>query len=130
MKTYCQGEFCPAPPPCDLTPSIFFPPGGGAGQSALENVVPQMDAGGNVTVQTAAVGTNWTAFAANVAKQLTLVNNSGTTISFRQDGAGVALDIPTGSSFTILGLDNANQISVRRTDTSNTQVTVGARWER
>ena len=70
------------------------------------------------------------AIAANVAKQLTLVNNSGTTISFRQDGAGVALDIPTGSSFTILGLDNANQISVRRTDTSNTQVTVGARWER
>jgi hypothetical protein len=44
-------------------------------------------------------GTGWTAFAAQEAKQLTLVNNTGTTIEFRQDGAGVVT--PGGASVPV-----------------------------
>jgi hypothetical protein len=80
-------------------------------------------------VQTAATGTNWTAFASQACRQLTVSNQTGTTIEFRQGGSGVGFQIPDGAFFTFFGLTNANQIDARRVDTSNTQVTVTARWE-
>jgi hypothetical protein len=85
--------------------------------------------GGNISVQTAATGTNYTAFASQVCKQLTLSNQSGVTIEVRQGAAGVALQIPTGAFYTFFGITNANQLDVRRVDTQNTQVTITARWE-
>ncbi len=92
-------------------------------------VAPLLLNGGNLSVQTAATGTNYTAFASQVCCQLTLVNNTGTTIEFRQGGAGVAVPVFDQSFYTIFGITNANQISIRRTDTGNTQVTAQARWE-
>jgi hypothetical protein len=92
-------------------------------------VVPKMQSGGNTSAQTAATGTNWTAFASQDCKQLTLVNNTGTTIEFRQDGAGVGIAVPDQTYFPIYGISNVSQVSVRRVDTANTQVTVAARWE-
>lgn len=98
-------------------------------------VVPKMYKGGNLTAQTANPGTGWTAFAAQEAKQLTLVNNTGTTIEFRQDVAGVvtpggaSVPVFDQASFPIFGIADAAQIYVRRVDTTNTQVTVAARWE-
>jgi hypothetical protein len=92
-------------------------------------VIPSMFNGGNISVQTAATGTNYTAFASQVCKQLTLSNQSGVTIEVRQGAAGVALQIPTGAFYTFFGITNANQLDVRRVDTQNTQVTITARWE-
>lgn len=79
-----------------------------------------------VSVTTAATGTNWTAFSSQECDALDIVNNSGTTIEYRRNGAGSAIPIPTGSARLVLGIDNASDISVRRSDTSNTQVTITA----
>lgn len=88
-----------------------------------------MTAGGNISAQTASTGTNWTTFASQACRQLTLLNDSGAKIEFRQGGGGVGIPIRDGGSFSVFGLTNANEIGVRRADTSNTQVTVHARWE-
>lgn len=92
-------------------------------------VVPRMRSGGNLSAQTAATGTNYTAFASIICTQFTIVNDTGTAIEFRQDAAGVAIPVANGDRYTIFGIINANQIWVRRVDTSNTQVIVKARWE-
>lgn len=92
------------------------------------NNLSVLDAG-NISVQTAAVGTNWTAFTAVDCERLVVVNNTGTNLEVRQDGAGVGLPVPSGSGFTFEGITNANELEVRRIDVSNTQVTVYARWE-
>jgi hypothetical protein len=92
-------------------------------------VIPAMSSAGHTSVQTAATGTNWTAFASQACKQLTISNQTGTTIEFRQGATGVGFQVPTGSFYTFFGLSNANSIDARRVDTSNTQVTVTARWE-
>lgn len=92
-------------------------------------VLPSMASGGNIAVTTAATGTNFTAFASQVCKQVTLSNQSGTVVEVRQGATGVALQIPTGAFYTFFGITNANELHVRRTDLSNTQVTITARWE-
>ncbi|MDY3551389.1 hypothetical protein R5W24_000465 [Gemmata sp. JC717] len=97
--------------------------------NAKVSVVPSMTSGGNTFAQTAATGTNWTAFPSRALKQLTVSNQTGVTLEFQQDGAGVGLQIPTTGIYTFYGITNANQIGVRRVDTANTQVTVTARWE-
>jgi hypothetical protein len=100
---------------------------------ALDNskqpVIPSMTSGGNLSVQTAATGTNWTAFASQALKQLTISNQTGVTIEFRQSGTGVGFQIPTGTFYTFFGITNANQLEARRVDTLNAQVTITARWE-
>jgi hypothetical protein len=95
----------------------------------LDSIIPHMTAAGHLSVTTAAVGTNWTAYASQVCKQLTVSNQSGVNIEFRQGGAGVGFIVPTGAFYTFFGLTNANQLEARRVDTSNTQVSVTARWE-
>jgi hypothetical protein len=92
-------------------------------------VIPSMSTAGHLSVQTNATGTIYTAFASQECKQLTLSNQSGIVVEVRQGGSGVALQIPTGAFYTFFGITNANQLDVRRTDASNTQVTLTARWE-
>ena len=92
-------------------------------------VLPGMNLGGHLSVTTAATGTNYTAFGSQPCKQLTISNQSGTTIEVRQGGAGVAFQIPTAAFYTFFGITNANQLDVRRVDTGSAQVTVTARWE-
>ena len=92
-------------------------------------VIPSMASGGNTSAQTAATGTNWVAFAAQACKRLTLANNTGAKVEFRQGGAGVGDVVFDGGYFVIEGVTNASQVEVRRVDTSNTQVTIAARWE-
>lgn len=93
------------------------------------SVVPLFNEGGNVSVQTNADGTTFTAFASRIAKRLVIANNTGTDIEFRQGGSGVSITIPNGTNFELYGFDNISNIQVRRADTSTTQVTVTARWE-
>lgn len=94
-----------------------------------QNVVPRMVSGGHLSVTTAATGTNWTAFAAQACKQLTVSNQTGVTILVQQGGAGVGFQIPPGAMAPFYGLSNANQLGIKRQDDSNSQVTVTARWE-
>lgn len=75
---------------------------------------------------TAATGTNWTAFASQACSALDIVNNTGVTVEYRRGAAGTAMQIPTGAARMVIGITNANQIDMRRTDTANTQVTLQA----
>ena len=85
---------------------------------------------GFLSLTTSATGTNYVTFASTDATKLIISNQTGTTIEVRQGGAGATFLIPTAQIVTLSGIINANQISLRRSDTSNTQVTVGARWEK
>lgn len=91
--------------------------------------VPVMQDGGHLSVQTAAVGTTYTAFGAQACKQMTICNDTGVTLEVRQGAAGVAVPVFDLTYYTFFGLGNASELDVRRKDTSNTQVTVKARWE-
>lgn len=79
-----------------------------------------------VTMQSQATGANWTAFAARPCEALDIVNNTGTALEYRRGGAGASIVIPDGSSRLVVGITDANQISMRRVDQSNTQVTITA----
>lgn len=92
-------------------------------------VAPMLTSGGNGTAQTSATGANWVTLTAQVCKQVTFVNNTGTAIEVRQGGAGTAIPVVDQSVFTFYGITNASDLSIRRVDTSNTQVTIAYRWE-
>lgn len=102
-------------------------------QPALDNarmpVVPAMSSAGHVAAVTAATGSNWTAFGNNACKQLSVSNQTGTSLEFRQGGSGTGFPVPSGMFFTFYGLTNSNNLEVRRVDTLGTQVTINARWE-
>src|SRR5215468_11382742 len=93
------------------------------------NVVPLLASGGNGTVQTAATGANYTQIAAQRCSQVSILNNAGTAIGVRQDGAGAEVPVFDQSYFTFYGLNDASQLGIRRVDQSNTQATVAYRWE-
>ncbi len=105
-----------------------YPPGGGdLFLSSIDGKLPS--SGGHLSLQTNATGTTYTAFGSQLCKQLTVSNQTGTRMEFRQGASGVAFQVPDGAFYTFFGLTNANQIDARRFDTSNTQVTLTARWE-
>lgn len=76
------------------------------------------------SVQTNATGTNWTTLTSSTAKRVTLLNETGTDIDIRLNGAGTTITVSDNQGIELGGLTNANQIGVRRVDTSNTQVTL------
>jgi hypothetical protein len=92
----------------------------------VQNSVPTAASGAILTLTTNATGTTFTAFANTACVALDIVNNTGTTIEYRRGATGTAMQIPTGSARLVVGITNANQIDVRRTDTSNVQVTLQA----
>jgi hypothetical protein len=97
--------------------------------SSKISVIPSMNSSGHLSAQTNATGTDWTAYGSQALKQLTISNQSGTAIEFRQGGSGVGFQVPTGSFYTFFGISNASSLEIRRVDQSNTQVTITARWE-
>ena len=88
--------------------------------------VPTANTATILSLQTASSGASYTAFANTPCIALDIVNNTGATIEYRRDGGGTAMQIPTGAARMVIGITNANQIDIRRTDTSNTQVTLQA----
>lgn len=75
---------------------------------------------------TNATGTNFQAFASQACTRLDILNFSGTDIEYRRGGAGNTIKIPNNSSRLIVAIANANEISIRRVDQSNTQVAITA----
>lgn len=99
----------------------------------LKRTPPSQDqaaAGGNIAVQTSAVGATFVSPSARPIVNATVFNSSGTAIDFQQDAAGDVISIPAGAVYTIKGVDDASRLGFRRTDQSATQVTFGVRWER
>lgn len=85
--------------------------------------------GGNLNVATTSTGANFIPFAAQPCKRIVIANNTGTAIEFLLGGAGVAFPIQTANVFTINGIVDASQVSVRRVDQGATPVTVNGHWE-
>jgi len=79
-----------------------------------------------MSLTTAATGTNYTAFSSQTCHALDIVNTSSVSIEYRRGATGNTMTILSGSSRLVTGITNANQIDVRRTDTSNTQITIPA----
>lgn len=79
-----------------------------------------------MSLTTAAIGTNYTAFSSQVCNSLDIVNTSSVAIEYRRGATGNSMTILSGSSRLVVGISNANQIDVRRVDTSNTQITIPA----
>lgn len=100
-----------------------------ASDQATLTVAPVLTSGGHLSVSTAVSGTGYTAFAAQVCKQLTICNGSGVDIGVTVGGAGVEVPVFAGTYMTFFGITNTNQIHVRRVDTGTVQVPVTARWE-
>jgi hypothetical protein len=92
-------------------------------------VMPVSSASGYGSVQTSATGANFVALSQQVAGSVTIINNTGTTLEVSKDGGTTKIQLPTAASFCVNFITDANQVSVRRADTSNTQVTAYYEWE-
>jgi hypothetical protein len=77
-----------------------------------------------VSIQTSTTGSNWVSFSSQACNALDIVNVSGFTIEYRRGGTGDSIPIPTGSARLVVGITNASDISLRRVDLSNTQITI------
>jgi hypothetical protein len=97
-----------------------------AGRLPTVSSVPTVASGTILSLTTNATGTTFTAFASQACTALDIVNNTGVTVEYRRGGAGTAMQIPAGAARMVIGITNASQVDVRRTDTSNTQVAVQA----
>lgn len=77
-----------------------------------------------IATQTSATGATWVTLAAQACNSFRLANFTGTTIEVRYNGAGSGLPVASGATYDFLAISNTNQLSLRRLDQSNTQVTV------
>jgi len=92
-------------------------------------VMPVSTASGNGSVTTAANGTDWTTLSFQVAGSVTIVNNTGTSLDVSKDGGTTKMVVPTGAAYCVKYLQNANGVSVRRTDNNTSVVTAYYEWE-
>ena len=89
-------------------------------QIGIENYAAGITTVTPATASTDVVGTTYTVLPTFACRSIILYNNTGVTLEFQRNGAGVAIPIYTGFMQTIVGITNASQIGVRRQDTSNT----------
>lgn len=84
---------------------------------------------GNGTQQTNPTGATFNTLTSQACKSVTISNQTGTTLDVQQGGAGAAFQLPTGQVVVFRGLTNANNLGIRRSDASSSQVTASYRWE-
>lgn len=75
-------------------------------------------------VETSASGADWVPIGAGVSRSVHLHNDTGTTMEVRLGGSGPSIQIAASMGLTIRGIRFLSDVEVRRTDTSNTQVTM------
>lgn len=75
---------------------------------------------------TSTTGTNFVTPSSLACELLTVINDTGTDIEYRRGGAGSSMVILAGQTYQISGITNANQLSFKRKDSSNTQVVIRA----
>ncbi len=73
---------------------------------------------------TAALGSSWTVLSSSTAHQVTVLNSTPTDIEVRRNGAGVGLPVVGNSYWVFRGVANANELSMRRIDQDNAQITI------
>ena len=71
-------------------------------------------------------GSTYVAFEDSPCNSLDIVNASGTALEYKRNGDGFSMQMPDQSARNVVGITNANQVSVRRVDVSNTTVTISA----
>jgi hypothetical protein len=79
------------------------------------------------TVTTNTTGTNFIQLPSTPASLIVLYNRSGVEISWRYGASGQELRIANGIGESIPVVANADEIRLRRTDQSNTSVTINFR---
>jgi hypothetical protein len=87
-------------------------------------VMPVSSSSAYAAIQTSATGSTFVTLPDVIAGSATFINNTGTTINVSKDGGTNFMQIPTGASFCVDFIQNTNQVSVKRADNSNTQVTI------
>lgn len=83
----------------------------------------------NAAKQTSASGATFVALDALAAREIEFVNTTGTAIDVRY-GTGVALNVPDGAAMTFSVKANASELQIKRSDSSNTQVTITYNWRK
>lgn len=80
-----------------------------------------------MNLQTSATGANFTPFASQACRRLTILNgrSGAVPLEVRKVGGSATFHVPVMGFVTVYG-ENANEWEVRRVDQSNTQVTLGA----
>lgn len=82
---------------------------------------------GNVTVNN---GSSYSAFSSQPCNVLILYNRSGQTLQLRQVAvSGSTVPLADGETMVLGGIQNVNEIAVRRLDLSSTPVTLHYRYE-
>lgn len=77
------------------------------------------------SVQTAATGSNYTALTSAAGTRITGLNATGTSLTFRRVGTpAVTFAFASAATVDLPLTANANEWEVKRTDDSNTQVTL------
>lgn len=71
-------------------------------------------------------GSTFVSFGAQPCVALDLVNTTTADIEYRRGGTGQTMTVPAGGSRLIIGITDAAQISIRRTDMSTSTITIKA----
>lgn len=95
----------------------------------LNTGLPAGSVSGNGSITTANPGSTYTTLSSQITSSVTIVNNSGVSLDIQQGGAGSPFTLLNGTSYTFTGIINASQLGVKRTDGSNTPVTVSYRYQ-
>lgn len=74
--------------------------------------------------QTSNVGSNYVQLDALSCYKITFINNSNRVIEVIKNSLGVSALVLSGQYVTIEGITNANQLSIRRQDQNNQQLTI------
>ena len=93
--------------------------GGGGGSTTVTTSYPQAQ---SWDIVRASFGNVYTAFPSATASTVTVVNNTGTTISVKKTGGATGIPLPDRASADFNVLNNANELSMIRTDGSATTV--------
>ena len=96
---------------------------------ALSNGKIPVDAGAvtaydMVTTQTSVSGTAYVAITSGAATRITVLNQTGVEISLAKGGTGAEIRLPDQAEITLPVLSNANEWSVKRTDSGTVRVNV------
>ena len=78
------------------------------------------------SVTTAAMGLNYTNFPSIACNALDLVNHTFYDIEYKRNGNIISMPILANTARYIVGLSNANEISLRRMDSGSNQITLYA----
>lgn len=92
---------------------------GGGGSTTVTASYPQAK---SWEIVYASVSNSYTAFPSATASTVTVVNNTGTSITVKKTGNSVGMPLPDRSSADFNVLNNANELSLIRTDGSATPV--------